>query len=441
MAPFKWCVCVVMIGAVSNVAMSQQDVAPVANRAAPAPQPSADQTVAPGAMTLAELEEMALSRNPALSQASHYMEAAKGRQLQVGLYPNPTVGYLGSEIGNEGRAGQQGSYVGQEIVTAGKLRLRRDVVAQEVRQAEFTWQSQRQRLLTDVRRSFYDVLVAQRKMELTEQLLRISEEGMHSTESLVQAKEAARADVLQAKIEAESTRVLLERSRNQYASAWRGLAAATGSPNMPPRPLMGEASDNLPHLTWEETCERLLTDSPQIAAAQAGVARAQAAVRREYAQRIPNIDTQMSVQYDNATRNTFATVQAGVPLPLFNRNQGNIRRTEAELLAAQENVERAKLDLQRRLATVFERYTTARYQVEKYSRDILPSAKTSLDLANQGYREGEYNYLFLLTAQRTFFQANLVYLDALRELRSAATAIEGNLLSDSLQEQEAAAAD
>jgi outer membrane protein, heavy metal efflux system len=96
------------------------------------------------------------------------------------------------------------------------------------------------------------------------------------------------------------------------------------------------------------------------------------------------------------------------------------------------------LDLQQRLATVFEQYTTARYQVEKYGKDILPSAQASLDLATKGYRQGEYNFLFLLTAQRTYFQTNLIYLDALRELRAAATAIEGNLLSGSLQSGDAA---
>ena len=110
-------------------------------------------------------------------------------------------------------------------------------------------------------------------------------------------------------------------------------------------------------------------------------------------------------------------------------------------MAAQNEVQRVQLDLQQRLAAVFEQYATARYQVEKYSRDILPNAQESLKLANQGYQQGEYSYLFLLTAQRTYFQTNLTYLDALRELRAAATAIEGNLLSDSLQASESGVSD
>ena len=239
-------------------------------------------------------------------------------------------------------------------------------------------------MLTDVRRSFYDVLVAQRTMELTEQLLRIGEEGVRSTEALMKAKEVARADVLQARIEAESARVLLERARNRHAASWRNLAAVVGRcQHAAAGPWRAKHGTACPQLTWEDTYSRLLAESPQLAAARAGVARAQAAVSRECAQRVPNIDLQAAVQYDNATQDTFATVQAGVPMPIFNRNQGNIRRAQAELMAAQNEVQRVQLELQQRLAAVFEQYTTARYQVEKYSRDILPSAQASLDLANK----------------------------------------------------------
>jgi outer membrane protein, heavy metal efflux system len=92
--------------------------------------------------------------------------------------------------------------------------------------------------------------------------------------------------------------------------------------------------------------------------------------------------------------------------------------------------------LQQRLAVAFEQYTNAHYQVEKYSKDILPNAQASLKLTTSGYQQGEFSYLSLLTAQRTFFQTNLTYLEALRELRAAMATIEGNLLSDSLRPEE-----
>jgi outer membrane protein, heavy metal efflux system len=281
------------------------------------------------------------------------------------------------------------------------------------------------------------VLVAQRAMELTEQLLGIGEQGVKAAEQLMKAKEAARNDVLQARIEADSARILLDRARNRYTAAWRGLAAVLGDPMMQPALLEGHLQDGMIECAWEDTLNRLFAESPQLAGAQAGIARAQAALSRECAGRYPNVDLQAGVQYDNATRDTIANVLIGVPIPVYNRNQGNIRRAEAELTAAQQEVMRVRLALQQRLAVVFEQYATARQQVEKYNRDILPNAGESLKLVSSGYRQGEFSYLVLLTAQRTYFQTNLAYLDALRDLRAAGVTIEGNLLGDSLQTAEA----
>jgi len=401
------------------------------------PQLSGDQAFAPG-MTLTELEEMAVRCNPSLAQAAARVQAARGVHLQVGLYPNPVLGYLAGEINDEKRAGQQGGFVGQEIVTAGKLRLNRDVAGQEIRQAEFNWQAQRFRVLTDVRHGYYDAMVADCTVELTEQLVRIGEQGIKAAEELMKAKEVARVDVLQSRIEADSAKILLDKARNRYTAAWRNLATVVGNPALPPTRLAGNLLDEIIPLTWEDTLNRLLAESPQLACAQAGVARAQAVLDRECAGRIPNIDLQTSVQYDNATQDTIAGVQVGVPIPFFNRNQGNIRKAQAELTTAQQEVKRVRLALEQRLATVFEQYSTARQQVEKYNRDVIPNAVESLKLVSAGYKQGEFNYLALLIAQRTYFQTNLAYLDALRDLRKSAAALEGNLLSDSLQADESA---
>ena len=96
---------------------------------------------------------------------------------------------------------------------------------------------------------------------------------------------------------------------------------------------------------------------------------------------------------------------------------------------------RFELDLENRLATIFGQYAIARRQIQKYSQDILPNANKALDLVQVGYRQGELDYLLVLTAQRTFFQANLAYLDALQSSREATIAIEGLLLAGSLKEQ------
>lgn len=106
---------------------------------------------------------------------------------------------------------------------------------------------------------------------------------------------------------------------------------------------------------------------------------------------------------------------------------------QARIAAAEGEVERLSLELRNRLAVAFERYANAHQQVQQYAQSILPDAQESLKLVREAYASGQIGYLQLLTTQRTYFQANLAYLDALRELRQSVALIDGLLLVDSLQ--------
>ena len=398
----------------------------------PLPTPS-EWTSPPKALTLAELEAMAQSRNPTLTQAYARVEAARGRWVQAGLYPNPKLGYEGNELGNNKTAGFQGGFVSQEVVTSHKLQLGRATVSQEVMQAEREFEAQRLRLLNDVRTEYYNALVAQRATELTQEVVRIDQQSFATTESLLKAKEIGRADLLQSRVELNTAKLALEETRNRFVGTWRRMAAVVGSPDMTPTPLDGDPMANIPECSWDDSLRRLLTCSPELAAARAGVERARWNVRREEANKCPNVELRAGVQHDNSSGFNVANLEVGIPLPLFNRNQGNIRQAEAELTAAQANVERLELELHRRLAIAFERYANAHNQVNKYSKDILPDAKGSLDLVTAGYRSGDFGFLPLLTAQRTYYQSNLAQLTALRELWESSIFIESLLLNDSLQ--------
>jgi outer membrane protein TolC len=108
-----------------------------------------------------------------LAQAARRVEAFQGQQVQVGLYPNPVIGYQAEEVGENGGAGQHGLFFRQEIVTSNKLGLNRAVAAHEVQQAEWDLRMQRQRILNDVRSRAYDVLAAQRTMEIADGLAEV----------------------------------------------------------------------------------------------------------------------------------------------------------------------------------------------------------------------------------------------------------------------------
>jgi outer membrane protein, heavy metal efflux system len=165
------------------------------------------------------------------------------------------------------------------------------------------------------------------------------------------------------------------------------------------------------------------------------VDRARAALQRACVETVPNVSFQGLVNWqDNGIGGKpDGGVAVTIPVPIFNRNQGAIRRAQQELAAARRALDQLQLDLQNRLAPTFEQFSNARNQVERYREQILPAADESLQLTRQTYEAGESNYIGLLTAQRTFSQTGWNYLDAVRSLRVAEAEIQGFLLRGSLQ--------
>jgi cobalt-zinc-cadmium efflux system outer membrane protein len=338
-------------------------------------------------------------------------------------------------MGDAGTAGKQGGFVEQELVTAGKRRLDQQVICHEIEKLQQDLAAQEFRVLTDVRTSFFKVLVAQRRLNVTEQLVKLSDDGLRAVNQLLEAQFVSRIDLLRARVQSNSTKLLLQDAQNRHQAAWRELASAVGISNMTPEPLAGDIETVGPPLDWDAVLQQLLTSSPELAAAMNDVERARWSVERARAGRLPNVTTIASVHKDNASGDTIAGFGLGMPLPIFDRNQGNIQKAQADVAGAHRNVERVRLALENRLAEVYRQHITSSQQVERYRKEIIPDAKEALALATEGYQGQEFGYLDLLAAQRVFFESSLSYLDALLNLQVTRARIDGYLLDQGLAEQ------
>jgi cobalt-zinc-cadmium efflux system outer membrane protein len=186
----------------------------------------------------------------------------------------------------------------------------------------------------------------------------------------------------------------------------------------------------------DTTFAHLLQSSPEMMIAQAGIARGQCALKREQAEPIPNLQVRVSSGYDfeEDGRKVVTTVNLGVRLPLFDKNQGNIRAARAELARAQAELGRVELSLRQRLSRQYAHYRTAQAAVENYRRNNLPEAREAYDLYLDSFRKRRAAWPQVLVAQRTYFQISVNYIEALEELRRAEVAILGLLLVDGMDE-------
>jgi cobalt-zinc-cadmium efflux system outer membrane protein len=390
-------------------------------------------------LSLPDLEQMALRSNPTLAQAAANVDAARGRTLQAGLYPNPTVGYNGEQLGLRGRAAggeQNGLFIDQTFVTAGKLRLNRARYAQEASQMEWQAAAQQYRVLNGVRVRFYQLLAMQQLLEVQDELHKVAADAVTTTEELVNVGAANKPDLLQARIEERQEKVALANARTLYSSAWRQLAAFVGCPDLPVGRLTGNVEDGPALPEYDVTLAHLLDASPEMEVARAEVVRNEIALQREKVEPIPNVNLRVSSGYDfeEDGRKITTSVQVGAVVPLFNRNQGNIRAAQAQLAYAQQNVCRVELSLRQRLAQAYAHYNTAGAVVKTYREENLPDAREAYEVYLKNFRERKAAWPQVLVAQRTYFQIRVDYTHALEEMRRAEVAILGLLLVDGLEE-------
>ena len=360
------------------------------------------------------------------------LESLKGKLLQAGLPPNPTAGINGEDINEDGGAGRYGIYFGREVVRGNKLELSRSVVCAEIDAAERRLAEVRQRLLTDIRQRYYDVLIAQETVATAAELVSVADEAAEVSNQLLEAGEVAQTSLLQARIELQNARVVRRQAENELLAARRKLAGLLGESDLSIDVVPGSSGNLLEPGGFEETYDELLNNSPELAALFAEVEQKWRRVRREAAEPIPNLTWQTTIQYDMVGDDVIAGFQLGMPIPTLNRNQGAVCQARQQAIAAQRKAEKRALALRQELTTAYEAYLDARLAVDAYETEIIPQAEETLELVRRGYRDGETDFLQYLTAQRSYSEFKLDYLRQLNQVCRQSIAIRGLLLSGGL---------
>lgn len=384
-------------------------------------------------VTLAELESLAIQQNPQLARASYIVAASQGRAEQAGLYPNPTVGVTFDELGD--RTGPGGvntlPLVTQEIVTAGKLQLSQAAALRQVNQETWKLMSRKFDMLADIRTKYYDALEVQTRILILQKMVSIAERSVEQADELLEAKQVARLDVVQLEIEVERLRTDLEAAERQLPGTYRNLAAAVGDPNLMIEAVDGELSDLIPIYDLNSVQSLVLSTHPDVNAARQGVERNRLLVQRARKEPIPNVTLDAGYVRQNQNRSNDFRIGASVIVPLWNRNQGNIRAAEAEHCEAIQQIRMAETELTDRLSLAIRDYAAAQRRADRYATSILPRAKETLDLSRKAYQGGEFEYLRILEAQRAFAQAYLDYVRALGDGWKAAATLSGLTLEES----------
>ena len=185
---------------------------------------------------------------------------------------------------------------------------------------------------------------------------------------------AAPYEPMQLRVLAWQARAALVQARNHYTSAWKQLAAALGLPAMPPTELAGRIDLPIPVYDHNAVLTRALQSHTDVLTAENTFQQARFRLRLAQVQVVPDVTVNVVLQkdYTGPPFGTVYSLQAGVPVPIFDRNQGGIVEAEAQVRQASEEGHRVRDDLTTRLATAFEAYESNRLLLRIYRDRVLP---------------------------------------------------------------------
>ena len=384
---------------------------------------------------------LADANNPTLKQAAAIIRRSQAQATQAGFYPNPTVGYQGEQIrGGSYGGGEQGAFISQTIVLGGKLGFRRNVYDQQKQSDAIAANAQTYRVHADVNKAFYSTLASQETVLARRRLLRVALDAVETVHQLANVGQADAPDILQAEVETEQAKVDYEAAQRGFLQNFKLLASLAGQPSLPPAPLSA-ALDEVPEIDTAGIVNTIIQDSPAVKQAQQEVGIADARVSDARRELIPDLQLKAGEQYNfekvsdiprkAAGPQSFATV--GVNLPVWNRNQGNIHAAEAQREVAQHGVERTQLSLRQEAEPLVQNYLSARFEADRYRTALIPRAKRAYELYLQKYQNMASAYPQVLVSQRTLFQLQINYINALNSVWQNAIALQNFTLKGGLE--------
>ena len=378
-------------------------------------------------ISLAEALKIAIEKNPQLQSTRDQIDAAIGSLRQSRLYPNPVLELLAEEIpSSELGLNQSQNLVGitQPIITGGKRGLGIKVSEKSKEKNELERDAVLLAVIADTKKAFYKVAADQEGFAIAKKVEEIAK-GIYESEKVrFDAGEVAITNVLRAEVELSKARNSVSNAEGNLQNSIKELQTVMGIPEETVDGVTGKLLTKPGELSLHELELNMKSNQPVLKASKKGVEIAETQLTLEKRQAIPDIN--VSAGYKRLTLENEDTVQMGIeiPAPFFNRNQGNIQKGKA--LSRKANSENLSVynDLLFQLKKNFNSYNVERRRVIEYRDKILPKAEESLKLIERGYKEGEFNYIDLLDAQRTWAETRISYIESLKSLNLLIADIE-----------------
>lgn len=415
-----------------------QDAGTSANQ--PTPDDSNEIVSAPnptGELSLSDAVALAIEHNPNLRAFSLDMRVAEAHAIQAGLWTNPE---LEAEVENiAGRDRLSGTEeaettisLAQMIPIGGDIKRRKELAGVRVERANWDYEAARIEVVAQVAQRFVASLAADRRLELAKQALELASETERIAKQRVKAGDASPVEQSRVLVPVIIAEVELKQAGLFRDSAYQRLAMTWGGRDVTFDRVVGdlEAIEQIPDA---QTLVRYISDNPIVAEWTAQISERIAERRLAEAEATPDLTGRIGLKHFNEDDESALIVGLSLPLPVYDRRQGDIRAARLGEASARQRRRDAELRIEGMLSAAYTQLVSS-YTESTMLRDrALAAANDAYESTKAAFDQGSLPFIDVLDAQRTLFDLQRRYVEGLVGYHAAVIEIEtliGHRLSD-----------
>ncbi|MBL1154138.1 MAG: TolC family protein [Ignavibacteriota bacterium] len=352
----------------------------------------------------------------------------EGIKRQAGLLPNPEADL---EIENILGGKELNGFTGAEYTLSasylfelgGKRNNRVNLVNEEINSAKSNYELLKLDVISQVKKAFIELVKIQHQIKLQHKFVNLNEEILKIISERVKAGKTSPAEESKEKFALMNSRLELQRFQRDYLSTQTKINSLCGTSgkNFVPSSDLFDALISPPN---KEEIFHEIENIPSIKYLNNETNIRKAQLELEESNSVPDLTASLGIRYLNELKTNSFVAGLSMPLPFFNRNQGNIQSAEIKVRQMEELINAQKLSIIESLTASFNNLVIAYNNAVQFNENILSESENAYEITSKGYLQGRFAFIDMLDAQRTLFDTQAQYLLELSEYYNSIIEIE-----------------
>ncbi|HAU0346275.1 TPA: TolC family protein [Legionella pneumophila] len=390
----------------------------------------ASEALAATPLTFKQALGIAYRNNPELQAEIDKAQAMRGFFIQSGLYPNPQVTLTAENFGGSGsyssyEAAETTASVTQPIPLGNRLQYLKKATYADYLASLAQIQVQKAILYVAVGVAYVDALYAGQWHQVTQKLIRLNQDIVSAIERRVKAGAGAELDLRLAQVRLGEARIQENKAARDALFQRAKLARLLGDGLRVDGQLVDKGLPGVT-LNWAVLL-RKLPQSPQLVQLQQQLHAKRATITAVKKSVWPDLNIQLGGRHFSDDGSNAAVASAFAEVPVYNRNQGKIITAEAQYTQTAHELQGTRLDVRQNVYGAFLQAEQSHYEASLVTNSLLPLARKSIKLAQDGYQMGRYTYIELSTALNSLYEEERHYQQAHADYHKALIQLTGLL--------------